>query len=60
MVVPVGRVALGRIFNVTGSVVDAYEEIPLSATFGGSTRTSREYAQSIIPKPDNESSLTFS
>jgi hypothetical protein len=34
VVVPVGRVALGRIFNVTGSVVDAYEEIPLSRHFG--------------------------
>ena len=34
VVVPVGRVALGRIFNVTGSVVDAYEEIPLPTYFG--------------------------
>merc|ERR1711920_690954 len=33
VIVPVGRIALGRIFNVVGSVVDPYIELSLSSQF---------------------------
>jgi hypothetical protein len=33
LIVPVGRITLGRIFNVVGSVVDAYIELSLSSQF---------------------------
>jgi hypothetical protein len=33
LIVPVGRITLGRIFNVVGSVVDAYMELSLSSQF---------------------------
>merc|ERR1712066_52351 len=33
LIVPVGRIALGRIFNVVGSIVDAYMELSLSSQF---------------------------
>jgi F0F1-type ATP synthase beta subunit len=33
VIVPVGRIALGRIFNVVGSVIDRYIELSLSSQF---------------------------
>jgi F0F1-type ATP synthase beta subunit len=33
LIVPVGRIALGRIFNVVGSIIDAYMELSLSSQF---------------------------
>jgi F0F1-type ATP synthase beta subunit len=33
VIVPVGRIALGRIFNVVGSVIDRYMELSLSSQF---------------------------
>jgi hypothetical protein len=33
VIVPVGRIALGRIFNVVGSVIDRYMELALSCQF---------------------------
>jgi hypothetical protein len=33
VIVPVGRITLGRIFNVLGSVIDPYMELPLSSEF---------------------------
>jgi hypothetical protein len=33
LIVPVGRITLGRIFNVVGSCVDAYIELSLSSQF---------------------------
>ena len=33
LIVPVGRIALGRIFNVVGSIIDAYMELSLSSKF---------------------------
>uniref|UniRef100_A0A7S0FC45 ATP synthase subunit beta n=1 Tax=Pyrodinium bahamense TaxID=73915 RepID=A0A7S0FC45_9DINO len=33
VLVPVGRIALGRIFNVVGSVIDRYMELSLSSQF---------------------------
>jgi len=33
VIVPVGRIALGRIFNVVGSVIDSYMELSLSSQF---------------------------
>lgn len=33
VLVPVGRITLGRIFNVVGNVVDPFDEIPVSAPF---------------------------
>merc|ERR1712151_387301 len=35
LIVPVGRITLGRIFNVVGSVVDAYIELSCSSQFNG-------------------------
>jgi len=36
VIVPVGTIALGRIFNVVGSVIDKYPHIPLSYKFSSS------------------------
>ena len=33
VIVPVGRIALGRIFNVVGSIIDRYMELSLSSQF---------------------------
>ena len=33
LIVPVGRIALGRIFNVVGSIIDAYMELSFSSQF---------------------------
>jgi hypothetical protein len=33
VIVPVGRIALGRIFNVVGSIIDPYMELSLSSQF---------------------------
>ncbi len=33
VIVPVGRIALGRIFNVVGSIMDPYMELSLSSGF---------------------------
>ena len=33
VIVPVGRIALGRIFNVSGSIIDRYMELSLSSQF---------------------------
>ena len=33
VIVPVGRIALGRIFNVVGSIIDSYMELSLSSQF---------------------------
>jgi hypothetical protein len=33
VIVPVGTIALGRIFNVVGSVIDRYSEVPYSTHF---------------------------
>jgi F-type H+-transporting ATPase subunit beta len=33
VIVPVGRIALGRIYNVVGSVIDRYNELSLSSQF---------------------------
>ena len=38
VIVPVGRVGLGRIFNVCGGVIDPYMELTLSAQFYDSTQ----------------------
>jgi hypothetical protein len=35
LIVPVGRIALGRIFNVLGSIIDRYIEFGLSSQFDG-------------------------
>ena len=36
VIVPVGTIALGRIFNVVGSVIDRYSEVPQSYKFSSS------------------------
>ena len=33
VIVPVGRIALGRIFNVVGSIIDRYIDLSLSSQF---------------------------
>merc|ERR1719229_387870 len=33
VIVPVGRLAIGRIINVVGSVIDSYLDLPLSSSF---------------------------
>ena len=37
VIVPCGRIALGRIFNVVGSIIDPYIELTLSAQFSHTT-----------------------
>jgi hypothetical protein len=34
IIVPAGRISLGRIFNVLGATIDRYLELPLSSQFG--------------------------
>jgi F-type H+-transporting ATPase subunit beta len=55
LIVPVGRITLGRIFNVVGSCVDAYIELSLSSQFNTAisvafhSSTSSKDLQQLIP-----------
>ena len=39
IIVPVGRIALGRIFNVVGSIIDRYIELSMSSQFNSTILT---------------------
>lgn len=50
IVVPVGRHALGRIFNVVGSVVDMFANLPIEICFRAHEFPSEYSSQTISPK----------
>jgi hypothetical protein len=59
VIVPVGRIALGRIYNVVGSVIDRYMEISMSSQFNTSIPVdgmvfveSNEYLTDTLGYPD--------
>jgi len=64
VVVPVGRIGLGRIFNVVGSVIDRYLDLSISSLFGsavlvdeGVNVSSREDLAYSLAYPDHLLSL---
>jgi hypothetical protein len=51
VIVPVGRIALGRIFNVVGSIIDRYMELSLSSQFN--TTIPNSMFRTVLYVPDS-------